>query len=271
MKKANIFYVSKNKPTVDLMVKVGKEKFDIEFSPVTNSFLSSYPAIYCGLNDNFDLSKDETLEFLEDVMENTMVIDGELGDYDLAIVKENGTTSLKLFKDIDMDNYDDISIYRYIKNKNEWRINVSYGVINQVLNKNIGSEIFGKADITQWTAETDKEVRTELIDYAKDIWALINEAYPKIEHFGIDIIQDKDDGTYYLLEVNRANGLNEESVEYLLKGFVKKYFNTTTSQYTVENNYGYTNTGNTTEVDYEFDVNRYDIVLVNGKYVVKRK
>jgi hypothetical protein len=214
--KANIVYNGINRPTVDLLVKVGKEKFDIDFK--IRNWHKYAPTICCGKDDDFTMNKKQTLEYLKDIMYNTILtldVTATLDKNTVVVVKN--PTRIMLFRDV-IGN-----CYRYIVNKSEWRINISYGKVNQILNKNIRNEPFGKADLTQWTPEEDKKVRKTLIDYAKNIYTKINKDYPRIEHFGLDIIRNNDDNKYYLLELNRANGLNEESCEYLLNGFVQTY------------------------------------------------
>jgi hypothetical protein len=214
--KANIIYNRRCKPTIDILTKIGKEKFNIDFSVLFHYQNNDLPTIYFGKFDQFALDKADTLEYLSNIMPNTLVDVGVELDKNTIVVAKNPTRIL-LFKDCNE------VCYNYIINKSEWRINVSYGKINQILNKNIVNEPFGKADLTQWTPETDKAVRKILIDYSKKIYDKIHGFYPRIEHFGLDIIRDNTNNQYYLLELNRANGLNEESCEYLLNGFINTY------------------------------------------------
>lgn len=219
--KANIVYNGINRPTVDNLVLVGKNVFDIDFNIKKRTLVyieeDTTPTIYCGKFDQFHLDKPETLEYLKDIIDNTLITDvTTLNKNDVVVVKE--PLRIMLYK----DTHDHI-LYKHINNKSEWRINVSYGKVNQILNKNIKNEPFGKADLTQWTPETDKEVRKILKEYAHKIYDKVHADYPRIEHFGLDIIRDNTDNKYYLLELNRANGLNEESCVYLLAGFIENY------------------------------------------------
>jgi hypothetical protein len=215
--KANIVYNGINRPTVDNLINVGKEIFDIDFKRVLHYVDNDLPTIYCGKFDKFYLDKPQTLEYLKDIIDNTLITDvTTLNKNDVVVLKE--PLRIMLYK----DTHDHI-LYKYINNKSEWRINVSYNKVNQILNKNLKNEPFGKADLTQWTPEQDKKVRKILKDYAHKIYDKVHTDYPRIEHFGLDIIRDDITNKYYLLELNRANGLNEESCIYLLDGFVENY------------------------------------------------
>ena len=117
------------------------------------------------------------------------------------------------------------TLYKYIKNKKEWRINYSFGLINNILQKQLDGNVFGKQHNCEWIRETNKQTRKFLIDKTREIANKLKEnGYTKLKHFGLDIIKDLDTETYYFLELNKANGLNEESAYYLLKGFLRENF-----------------------------------------------
>lgn len=178
------------------------------------------PVIRYGIDDGFDLGKKELLLFVENIIPNTMVSRSSLGDYETVVVKENGRTIVCLNKDAGT-----AQRYRFILNKIEWRINYSYGVVNNVLNKNLlPGEVFGKVgDESRWTSEQSSSIRRTLIDYTKRIGEKVCSRYPLVTHFGLDIIQDTSDGRFYLLELNRAHSLNEEGCYLLFKRFIEHH------------------------------------------------
>jgi hypothetical protein len=221
-KQARIVINRRCGPTITLMRQVALRDFDLNLTAVNH--VSGIPTIYCGENDGFTWTKPETLLRVEAAtgIHNTLVRNwGTIQPTDTVFVKDPNRVGL--WRDLRTGEHRS-GVYKWIPQKDEWRINVSYGVVNQVLNKNIINEVFGKADATQWSPEEDKEVRKTLIKMGKDIYTLIASEFPLVEHFGLDVIRDRTTGNYYLLEINRANGLNEESCGFLLKGFVNKYF-----------------------------------------------
>jgi len=225
--KAIIKYNKKASETVDRLVEVARTKFGIELIKCDEIRSledckrqhNTDKVILYGSKDDFNLSKEEQCEYFEEIIDNTL-IQGEPEDYELVIVKN--PTCLMLGKDWKRLDTDE-SCYHYISNKNEWRINYSYGKVNSVYNKNLTpTTIFGKADITQWTYERDMEIRKYLITTVKLMAEKLRTEYPKLEHFGIDIIQDRVSGEFYFLELNKAHSLNEENCEFFLKGWIEK-------------------------------------------------
>jgi hypothetical protein len=225
--KAIIKYNRKASETIDRLVGVARTKFGIELIKCNEEqSLEEYKrthntdkVILFGSKDDFNLSKEEQCEYFEQFIDNTLIM-GEPDDYELVIVKN--PTCLMLGKDWKRLDTDE-PCYHYISNKIEWRINYSFGKVNSIYNKNLTpTTIFGKADITQWSYEQDKEIRKYLITTVKLMAEKLRIEYPKLEHFGIDIIQDKVTGEFYFLELNKAHSLNEENCEYFLKGWMEK-------------------------------------------------
>ena len=229
MEYAYIIENSKASKTIELLKKVSEDNGIKLLKMPQNNLIKDLPILRYGCGDGFDLTKLEQLKYFEEIISNTAIIGDDIdnniiNDYDVVIVKN--PTRVCLFKDVDEDiNIDDDGIYKYIPDKTEWRINYSFGKVNSVFNKNLTpSTIFGKADITEWSVETNPEIRRILIDFTKKIGEKVSKDYPLLEHFGLDIIKDNITGKYYLLELNKAHSLNAEGCQYLIQGFKQKYF-----------------------------------------------
>ena len=216
-----ILYNTKASETVHRMKELVKsQNINLILIKESSQIKSNIPIIYYGSGDGFNLSKEDQCVLFEDVIDNTLInSEEEVGDYDVVVVKN--PTRIMLGKDYLNEDTDE-SGYKYITNKSEWRVNYSFGKVNSVYNKNLlPNTIFGKADITHWSYETDESVRKLLIDTVKGIASIISEDYPKLQHFGIDIIRNNDDGTYYFLELNKAHSLNDENCQFFIKGFLE--------------------------------------------------
>lgn len=177
--------------------------------------------IFYGDLDDYDLTKPSFLQFVADIVPNTMVLRADLGDYDTVVVKESGgRTVVCLNKDGGTNQR-----YKFVMRKQEWRVNFSFGIVNQVLCKNLTSgEVFGKVgDDSRWSVEQDSGVRRHLTQLTKQIGQRIAERFPKVLHFGIDFIRDNDTNTFYILELNRANSRNEENCKWLFEHFLANY------------------------------------------------
>lgn len=218
----NLVYNKKAGDTINRMIDIARNSLGIIFHKVLSddgryTINNNYPVLRYGVGDGFNLSKSEQCELFVDIIPNTITNRDNLQPYDVVVVKN--PTRIMLHKDVKSG----LTEYKYISNKSEWRVNYSYGVVNSVYNKNLESNtIFGKADITQWSYETDKTVRKYLIDTTKSIALLLSTNYPLLKHFGIDIIRDNDTGTYYFLELNKAHSLNDENIMFFLKGFCRE-------------------------------------------------
>lgn len=206
--------------TARMLKKVSEEKFGIRciLSNRIKEFNPDTPILYYGIGDGWNYNKKEACELFNDIIPNTIVSDIEtLEDFDTILLKE--PLRIMLWKDARQINHSEV--YRFIPNKDEWRVNYSFGKVNSVLRKVLGNNIFGKHKNCEWVVETDKHVRKPLIQYTKQIAQKLQElGYEKITHFGIDFIRDRDTGTFYFLELNRANGLGEKSCELLLNNFI---------------------------------------------------
>jgi len=220
MKEINFVFSSKAIETAKLMKEIAQREFNISLNMYKNNSEldlcdEDKPTIYYGFGDYFDLDKDETAEMVSefDILPNTILKDtDDIEDYDTILVKN--PTRIMLYKDAKNLNE---TIYKYIKNKKEWRINYSWGRVNAILLKDLDNNPFGKQRNCEWVRENSNNVRTFLREITKQIAELLD-----LEHFGLDIIYDIDNGIYYFLEVNRANGLNEEGCYYFLRGFLDK-------------------------------------------------
>jgi hypothetical protein len=211
----NIVYNNRAKETAQRILKAGKE-LDISWNTKSQDFNDTSPTLYYGISD-FNLSKDEQARLFEEIIPNT-ILDVENYDiikpYDLIIMKN--PTRLLLWKDAKNLNG---TKYLYVKNKDEWRINYSYGKVRGVFNKNIKDNVFGKADITQWSSEQNPDIREFLTCLTKEIAGVV-EKYD-LRSFGLDIIRDNTTGEFLFLELNQANSLGEEQCLYFLKGYLQ--------------------------------------------------
>lgn len=220
MKEINFVFSSKAIETAKLMKEIARDKFNINLNMYKNSTDldlrdEDKPTIYYGFGDNFELDKDETAELINefDILPNTILKDDEeIDDFTTILVKN--PVRVMLYKDaIDTGE----TMYKYIKNKKEWRINYSWGKVNSILIKNLEGNIFGKQKNCNWERENNTYKREFLREITKQIAEILD-----LEHFGLDIIYDIDTNIYYFLEVNRANGLNEEGCYYFLRGYLDK-------------------------------------------------
>ncbi len=176
--------------------------------------------IFYGAGDDYDLSKKSFLEFIADIIPNTLTTRDALGEFDSVVIKENNRTIICLNKDGGSNQR-----YKFYPRKTEWRVNYSYGKVNNVLNKNLlVGELFGKVgDNSRWTKENNSLTRQYLTDITKQIGERVVQRYPKVKHFGIDFIRNNDDDKFYILELNRANSRNLENCQFLLENFLDNY------------------------------------------------
>lgn len=228
----NIVYHPKGIETVKRLKTIGEQRLGLTINLVNGEreenpiysmgqkmFLINY-----GSRDGFDLNKKETLLLLENVIPNTLLSAEDLAEIKavnptLPLIVKN-PTRLMIARDVPIGT----TAYLYVENKSEWRVNYSFGKVNNIFNKNITpTTIFGKADSTTWTVEEDKKIRGTLIRFTKAIAEIITRDYPSVTHFGLDIIMDNSNGEFYLLELNRAHSLNDESCYLFLKGYVEQY------------------------------------------------
>lgn len=203
--------------TIKRLKEVGTRDFGITWTEDNYENVLNY-----GVSD-FCFSKSEQAELFEDIIENTIINEEEIlendnlsfpDDYTLVVMKN--PTRVMLWKDAKSI---EGTKYLYIKNKEEWRINYSFGKVRSVLNKNVADNFFGKASITQWTVENNPTVREVLIKLTKDIAKEVQEI-SNLKSFGLDIIKDKNSDTYYFLELNQANSLNESDCKFFLQGYM---------------------------------------------------
>ena len=97
-----------------------------------------------------------------------------------------------------------------------WRINYAYGKVFTILNKNIGSNIFGKSSLSQWTIERNPNFCRLLEAITLKIADIVSNC-SNLKAFDIDVILDNDTGQFYFLELNQAFSMNENNC--------KKYLN----------------------------------------------
>jgi len=220
MKEINFVFSSKAIETAKLMKEIARNSFNLKLNMYKNTTDidlrdDNNETIYYGFGDNFDLNKDETAELIDefDILPNTIIKDDdEIDDFDTILIKN--PVRIMLYKDA-KDLYE--TMYKFIKNKKEWRINYSWGKVNSILLKNLDGNVFGKQKNCNWLREDNRNTRDFLREITKQIADVLD-----LEHFGLDIIYDIDENIYYFLEVNRANGLNEEGCYYFLRGFMDK-------------------------------------------------
>lgn len=234
--KARLIYHPKATETVNLIKDIGKAEFGIDFILLPNGIVKNgnntflfgednyvdLPDLRYGCDGMSELSKVDQIELLSDIVPNVLLSFDDFQDLNQnePVILKN-PTRLVCKKDVDW--YDaGGEVYRFIKEKEEWRVNYSFGKVNSILNKNITNQPFGKANLTDWSVERDSGIRMVLIFLTKRIAERISSLYPDVTHFGIDFIRDKTDNKIYFLELNRAHALNEEGVRRLLKGYVEK-------------------------------------------------
>lgn len=212
----NVKWNPKAKETIERMKKVANEVFNTDLRTKEEDWEEQFPTIHYGIS-GFDMTKSEQAQYFEDILPNTIVIDDNydvLQDHDYVIMKN--PTRIMLWKDAKKEQG---TKYLYIKNKVEWRINYAFGKVNSIFNKNIGNEIFGKSNITQWTPETDETIRATLKDITLKIAKKVdayNNGIP-LRSFGLDIIYDINNNEYLFLELNQANSLSEKGCEFYLQ------------------------------------------------------
>jgi hypothetical protein len=177
---------------------------------LTENHEDNLPELKYGIS-NLSLSKSEQAKEFGKILPNTIIV---MKDHDVVVMKN--PTRVLLWQDAKRQNG---TKYKYIKNKEEWRINYSFGRITAIQNKNIGDNIFGKADITQWTGERDSLVISNLTKITNDIAKRVHEI-SDLKAFGLDIIRDKNTGQFYFLELNQANSLSERQLDCYLDGFL---------------------------------------------------
>jgi hypothetical protein len=126
------------------------------------------------------------------------------------VVLKNNTriTLIKNVKARDLDS----GVYKYIPHKSEWRINYSFGRINNVFRKQLNGLPLGNA--ASLTPETDGVIRETLIGFTRRIAELAS-----LQNFGLDILRDDDTGIYYFLELNKANALTVNTAPFFIRGF----------------------------------------------------
>ena len=161
------------------------------------------------------MGKKAQLKYLECVIDNTLITAQECTPYTTVVLKN--PLRIMLFKDVESQYYNEM--YRFIKNKTEWRINYSYGKVNTILFKDLCGNVFGKQNNCDWFIEQRPKVRKMLIDFTKSI-----AERSGINNFGLDVCYDKDNEMLYLLELNQANGLNELGVKRFLKAYFEKNY-----------------------------------------------
>jgi len=233
MKQVKLFYSPRASKTVSLICKIGLDEYGIEFIPLKNGIvrakLKKYypninylPELRYGIDSMNGVFKVEQLKLFKEIIDNTLIKSEDewdtLSNNEPVILKN--PTRLICKKDVNWFG-ENGEVYRFIKDKDEWRVNYSFGKVNSILNKNITNQPFGKVDLTEWTVERDAKIRSVLIYVAKRVAEVVGEQFPDVKHFGLDIIMDRADGKMYLLELNRAHALNEEGVRFLLNGFVR--------------------------------------------------
>lgn len=212
----NICIVGNNKAkeTIERLKNIGETKFNITWSGEEGSdAILNY-----GISD-FNIPKEEQALLFEEVLPNTILSPENyniLKDTDLIIMKN--PTRILLWKDA---KHSRGTKYLYLQDRIEWRINYSYGQVHSILNKNIDkTTLFGKADVTQWTAEENLHLREKLRNFVLSI-ARIVEQGSNLKSFGVDIIFDRKSETFYFLELNQANSLGEKGCEWFLKGYLE--------------------------------------------------
>lgn len=223
MESIRIVHNNKGIETVRLVEKslLSKGHKVLVSTNVDGSFKSTFKLFY-GAGDNLELSKGQQVKLFEDIIPNTLMDDGDILSPTSLVVMKN-PTRIMCYKDTRGIVGDK---YLYISNKSEWRVNYSFGVVNNIFNKNLTpTDTFGKANLTQWTPEEDRKIRGTLIDITKKIAQRLKDKGYNTQHFGLDIIRDETDGTYYLLELNRAHSLSAESVELFVNSMLRSISN----------------------------------------------
>lgn len=214
MSEINLVYNPKATDTIQRMKDIAYNEYNIRFNEIIDD---TKLTLYYGVSD-FNLSKLAQAQYFEDIIPNTLLSLENyevISDYDLVIMKN--PTRLLLWKDA---KHISGSKYLYIKDKEEWRINYSYGKVRGVMNKNVGDNVFGKANISQWTPETREDIRNYLIVVTKQIAEKIENAGYNLKNFGLDIIRDKRTGEFLFLELNQANSLNDNQIRFFLQGYL---------------------------------------------------
>lgn len=223
----NLVYCNRSADTKSRIVEVVRNSFPQHTLRCINSGTATVPlnldasnTIFYGDKDDWDMTKPQFLEFVADLIPNTMVNREDLDDYDSVVTKRNSVTTISLNKDAGNSQR-----YRFVHPKQEWRVNYSYGVVNQVLNKNLtNSQIFGKVgNNSHWSVEQDSETRGYLTRLTKQIGERVAQRFPKVRHFGLDIIKDTITNQFYMLELNRANSRNEENCKWLIEHFLNHH------------------------------------------------
>ena len=224
----NLLYCPRIAETKNRLQEVVRNSFPQHTLNCINATTTEIPrnvnkdnTIFYGVGDDWDLTKKTFLQFVADIVPNTMVNQRDLGEYDPVVVKESDRrTIICLNKDGGTNQR-----YKFVERKSEFRVNFSYGIVNVCLNKNLANgQPFGKVgDNSHWSVEQDATVRQHLTRLTKQIGQRIAERFPKVLHFGIDFIRDEDTGTYYILELNRANSRNEENCKWLFEHFLANH------------------------------------------------
>jgi hypothetical protein len=204
---------SKASDTIKLLKEVGTREYRINL--VDNPTESDVTLNY-GIS-NFLLSKSEQAVLFEDIISNTIIKQENyniIDDYKIVVMKN--PTRVLLWKDAKKEIG---TKYLYVNNKMEWRINYAYGKIISILNKNIGTNIFGKSSLSQWSIERSDIINNELSRITYAIAERV-EGMSNLKSFGLDIIYDRDCQEFLFLELNQANSMNENTCRLFLKAYL---------------------------------------------------
>lgn len=214
--------------TIKRLMEVGSKEYDIQWVEEYSNENEILPVINYGISD-FSLSKKEQAELFEEVLPNTIIKEENyevLNDYDVVVMKE--PTRVLLWKDAKKERG---TKYLYVKEKMEWRVNYAFGKIITILNKNIGTEIFGKSHLSKWSIERDIAFVDCLTKFTNDIAKIVFNTSNDLKSFGLDIMYDLRNQEWYFLELNQANSMNEGTCRDFLDAFMK-----TQKDYTKLNN-----------------------------------
>lgn len=151
------------------------------------------------------------------ILPNTLMSESEIEDlieskWWTNVVLKNNTriTLIKNVKEKDLQ----YGVYKYIPNKSEWRINYSFGKVNNIFKKKLNNFPLGNA--ASLTPELDEELRRRLTEYTKQIASVAG-----VQNFGLDILRDDTTNTFYFLELNKANSLTPNTAPFFLKGYFR--------------------------------------------------